>query len=109
MPLMSILRAIEFPLNLAQTFPEALLEWGVLGGLVVVALALVRVVERRIDRKNGNSWAQVVSANTEQVRELRQDIVGLSASINAMTTILALLQKDVDTNSGLIRELRRSA
>ena len=98
---------IEFPLNLAQTFPEVVLEWGVLGGLVVVALALVRLIERKIDRKNGSSWAQVVSANTEQVRELRQAIVALSGDINAMTTVLAVLQKDVDLNSERLRELLR--
>ena len=99
------LAMIEFPVTLAQGFPAAMLEWGVLGGLVMVALALVRVIERKIDRKNGTSLGQIVAANTDQVRELRHDMRRLDDSINATTTVLSVLQKDVDLNSERLRRL----
>lgn len=102
---LTVLAAIEFPVTVAQGFPAAVLEWGVLGGLVMVALALVRLVERKIDRKNGTSLGQIIAANTEQVRELRQNIERLDSSMNSTTTVLSVLQKDVDLNSERLRRL----
>jgi hypothetical protein len=84
-----------------QAEPSAILDYGALGLVFALAMALVRVIERLIDRMGHNSKNGTV-----------QVLQRVEAALNATTTALALIQKGQQQAHGsmddVVKEFRET-